>query len=75
MRRILSSLVVAGGLVFMGITTASAHTFCSLDPTVGIGLPATYSLNLTVSTFVISADVYASGTRRTTTFGGGLGLG
>lgn len=75
MRRILSSVVVAGGLVCLGITNASASVFCSLDPTLKVGLPVNYSLDVTVATKLVSADLYASGTRHTTTFGGGLGIG
>ena len=75
MKRILSSFVLAGGLMCLGVMGASAHTYCSLDPTYKVGLPVKYSLNVTLSTSVVSADVYASGTRATTTFGGGVGIG
>ena len=74
-RRILSSVVLAGGLMALGITSASAHTYCSLDPTYNVGLPVSYNLNVNVAVgSLASADLYASGTSRTTTFGGGLGL-
>jgi hypothetical protein len=75
MKRILSSLVLAGGLVLMGITTASAQVYCGLDPTIKLGLPVTYSIHLKVSTGLVSPDLYLYGTKRTTTFGGGLGIG
>ena len=74
-RRIVSSIVLAGGLMCLGVMSASAHTYCSVDPTYRIGLPVKYSLNVNVSTQVVSADFYASGTRKTTTFGGGVGIG
>jgi hypothetical protein len=74
MKRILCSVAVAAGLMGMGMTSASAYV-CSLDPTLKIGTPLRYSLNITLSTKLISADVYASGTKSTTTFGGGLGIG
>jgi hypothetical protein len=73
-RRILSSVVLAGGLMALGITGASAHTYCSLDPTYNVGLPVHYNLNVNVATGLASVDLYASGTSHTTTFGGGLGL-
>jgi hypothetical protein len=74
MKRILSSVVLAGGLLLAGALSASAHTYCSLDPTYNIGLPVTYSIHVNLSTPIVSTDLYASGTKRTTTWGGGLGL-
>jgi hypothetical protein len=73
-RRILTSSFLAAGLMVIGITNASAHAYCSLDPTYNIGLPVHYSINVHVSTGLVSADVYASGTSKTTTYGGGLGI-
>jgi hypothetical protein len=60
--------------MFLGITSASASIYCTDDPTLKLGTPLTYSLNLTLATKVASANVYASGTSRTTTFGFGLGI-
>jgi hypothetical protein len=74
MKRILSSLVLAGGLMFLGVTSASASIYCTDDPTLKLGLPVKYSINLTLSSPLVSANVYASGTYRTTTFGFGLGI-
>ena len=74
MKRLVSSTVLAGGLMVLGIVNASAHTYCSLDPTYKIGTPLPFSVNLTVSTPVLSANVYASGTSHTTTWGGGVGI-
>lgn len=73
-RRILSGVVLAGGLMALGMTGASAHTYCSLDPTYQIGLPVHYSVNLNVDARLVSVDLYASGTSKTTTWGGGVGL-
>jgi hypothetical protein len=75
MKRLLSGFALAGGLMLLGMTTASAHAYCSLDPTFKVGLPVSYSLNVNLSTKLISTNVYASGTMNTTTFGGGLGIG
>jgi len=74
MKRIFLGLALSVGMVAMGVTNASASSYCSLDPTLGIGTPLTYSTNLTLSTSSTSTTVYASGTSSTTTFGGGLGL-
>ena len=74
MKRIVSSAVLAGGFMLLGVVNASASGYCSLDPTLNVGTPLTYSLNVNLSLKVVSADVYASGTKKTTTFGGGLGI-
>jgi hypothetical protein len=70
MKRILGAAVLAFGMLFLGATSASAASLCTVDPTVGIGLPVHYSLNVTV----LGTHVYASGTSKTTTFGGVIGL-
>ena len=70
MRRIGLSFAVAVGMLLVGATTASAHTFCSVDPTLGIGLPLKYTVNLTV----LGSNVYLKGTHKTTTFDVSLGL-
>ena len=74
MKRIFVGLALAVGMLVIGATSASASTFCNLDPTLGIGTPITYSLDVSLGLGSISAHVYASGTHRTTTFGGGFGL-
>jgi hypothetical protein len=74
MKRILSSVVLAGGLLAIGAVNAGAQTYCSLDPTLKVGLPVHYNLNVTVNAGLISTNLYASGTSKTTTFGGGVGL-
>jgi hypothetical protein len=74
MKRIFLGLALSVGMLVMGVTNASASSYCSLDPTLGIGTPLTYSTSLTLSTSSTSTTVYASGTSSTTTFGGGLGL-
>ena len=68
MKRIVLGMALCVGMLFMGITSASAY--CSLDPTLGIGLPIHTSLNVTVG----STTIYASNTSTTTTFGGWTGL-
>jgi hypothetical protein len=70
MRRIALGLAFAVGMLLAGATTASAHTFCSLDPTLGIGTPLRYTINLNV----LGSNVYLNGTHQTTTFEAGLGL-
>jgi hypothetical protein len=70
MKRILAALVLAVGLLAMGVTSASAASICSIDPTLRIGTPLNYSLNVSV----LGTHVYASGTSTTTTFGGVIGL-
>jgi hypothetical protein len=74
MKRLLSSVVLAGGMLLLGIVNASASGYCSIDPTINVGTPLTYSLNVSVKTGLVSPDVYASGTSKTTTFGGGIGI-
>ena len=68
MKRIVLGMALCVGMLFMGITSASAY--CSLDPTLGIGLPIHTSLNVTIG----STTIYASNTSTTTTFGGWTGL-
>jgi hypothetical protein len=72
MKRIVLGMALCAGMMFMGITSASAY--CSLDPTLGIGLPVHTSLNVSVSVLGASTTIYASNTSKTTTFGGGTGL-
>jgi len=69
MKRILMASALAFGLLFGAATSASASTLCTIDPTVGVGLPVHYSLNVSV----LGTHVYASGTSSTTTFGGVVG--
>ena len=69
MKRIVVAAALAFGMLLMGAVSASASTLCTIDPTVGVGTPLSYSLNLSVS----GSHVYASGTSSTTTFGGVLG--
>jgi hypothetical protein len=74
MKRLLSSIVLAGGMVLLGIVNASASGYCSLDPTINVGTPLTYTLNLHIKTGVVSPDLYLSGTNKTTTFAAGVGI-
>jgi hypothetical protein len=70
MKRILAALSLAVGMLALGITSASAATICSIDPTLRMGTPLHYSVNVSV----LGTHVYASGTSGTTTFGGVVGL-
>jgi hypothetical protein len=70
MRRIALSLAFAVGMLLLGATSASAHTWCSVDPTVGVGTPLKYTVNL----YVLGSNVYLNGTHTATTFEAGLGL-
>jgi hypothetical protein len=70
MKRILAALALAVGMLAMGITSASASSICTIDPTIGVGTPLHYSLSVSI----LGTHVYASGTSRTTTFGGVVGL-
>jgi hypothetical protein len=70
MKRILAALALAVGMLAMGITSASASTYCSIDPTIGVGTPLHYSLNVSL----LGTHVYLYGTSKTTTFGGVVGL-
>jgi len=74
MRRIVLGAALCAGLLFSGITNASAAIYCSADPTYNVGLPVSYSLNLSVNSSLLTTDVYVSGTKSTTTYGGGIGV-
>src|SRR5437879_6038182 len=39
MRRLVLGFVLAIGMLLSAVTSASAHTYCSVDPTVGVGTP------------------------------------
>lgn len=69
MKRIFVAATLAFGMLLMGAVSASASTLCTIDPTLSVGTPLSYSLNLSTS----GTHVYASGTSSTTTFGGVLG--
>jgi hypothetical protein len=68
MKRIVLGMALCVGMLLMGVTSASAY--CSLDPTVGIGLPIHTSVNITVG----STTIYAHNNSSTTTFGAYTGL-
>lgn len=73
MKRIFLGLALCAGMLFLGVTNASA-AYCHLDPTLGVGLPVNTSLNVTTSLLGTSTNLYASTTSKTTTFGGTIGL-
>jgi hypothetical protein len=72
MKRIVLGMALCAGMLFMGVTSASAY--CSLDPTIGIGLPVHTSLNVSVSILGRSTTIYAHNDSNSTTFGGNTGL-
>jgi len=74
MRRIVLGVAVCAGLLFAGITNASAAIYCSADPTYNVGLPISYSLNVSVKSPLLSTHVYLSGTKSTTTYGADAGI-
>ena len=74
MKRIFLGLALSVGMLVMGVTNASAASYCSIDPTVGVGLPVHTSINISTSLLGISTHIYASNTSKTTTFGGVIGL-
>ncbi len=69
MKRIVVVFVLVVGGLIGGATNVSAGTYCSLDPTVGVGVPL---VKYSVDVKLLGSTVYASGTGRSTTFGGGV---
>ena len=72
MKRIFLGLSVVVGTLVMGLTNASAATFCSDDPVLPIGTPLTFSI--VVSIPHTPTIVYVYGARKTTTFGFAIGI-
>ena len=72
MKRIFLALSLCAGMLVMGVVNAAAY--CSLDPTVGVGLPVHTKVAVHVSLLGITTDLYVHNNSRATTFGGGLGL-
>jgi hypothetical protein len=70
MRRIVFSLVLATGMVMAATVSASAHTFCSVDPTLKLGVPG---VKLTVNLNLLGSNVYASSSGSSTTWEVSLG--
>jgi hypothetical protein len=70
MKRIFVAAALAFGMLLIGASSASASTLCTLDPTLGIGAPLHYSINVSI----LGTHVYASGTSKSTTFGGVVGI-
>jgi hypothetical protein len=70
MKRVLVGFGIAVGMLLVGVVNASASTVCSIDPTYKVGTPINYSLDVSV----LGTHVYASGTSKTTTFGGVIGI-
>ncbi|TMD35720.1 MAG: hypothetical protein E6I95_03560 [Chloroflexi bacterium] len=74
MRRVVLVFALGVGMLAMGVTNASAARYCSVDPTVGIGLPIHTSVNVTTQLLGTSSHIYASNNSSSTTFGGVVGL-
>jgi len=68
-KRVLVVLAVAVASLAGGVMNVSAGSYCSLDPTVGVGVPL---VKYSVVVKVAGSTVYASGTSSSTTFGGGV---
>jgi len=74
MKRILLGFALSVGMLIMGITNASASSYCSLDPTVGIGLPVHLNVKISTSLLGTSSYTYVYNSSTSTTFGSVLGL-
>jgi len=74
MRRVFLGFAACAGMLVMGVTNASAGGYCSLDPTLNVGLPVYTSTTISVSLLGTSTYVYAHNNSKTTTFGGVIGL-
>ena len=74
MKRIFLGFALSIGMLIMGVTNASASSYCSIDPTVGIGLPVHTSLTISTSLLGISTNTYVHNNSTSTTFGSVLGL-
>ncbi|TMC88763.1 MAG: hypothetical protein E6I69_02675 [Chloroflexi bacterium] len=70
MRRLVLGFVLAIGMLLSAVTSASAHTYCSVDPTVGVGTPVKSTTNINV----LGSNVYLKTTSSSTTFDVSLGL-
>jgi hypothetical protein len=73
MKRLFLGLLLSVGMLVIGTTNAFAG-YCSLDPTLPVGVPVRTNIDLKVGLLGISVHVYASTTHKSTTFGGVLGL-
>jgi len=74
MKRIFLGLALSVGMLVMGVTNASASSYCSIDPTVGIGLPVHLNVTLSTSLLGTSTNTYLHNNSTSTTFGSVLGL-
>jgi hypothetical protein len=70
MRRIVLGLALAIGMLLTAATGASAHTYCTVDPTLAVGVPG---VTLNATAYVLGSDVYASSGGGSTTYGGSVG--
>ncbi len=70
MRRIVLSFALAAGMLVAATGSASAHTFCSVDPTLGIGVPG---VKVTLSVNLLGSNVYVSSNGKSTTYEAGIG--
>lgn len=74
MRRVVLVFALGVGMLAMGVTNASAARYCSIDPTLGIGLPIHTSLNVSTKLLGTSSHIYVYNDSHSTTFGGVVGL-
>ena len=74
MRRVVLVLALGVGMLAMGVTNASAARYCSIDPTIGIGLPVHLNVNLSTHLLGTSTHIYVYNDSHSTTFGGVVGL-
>lgn len=74
MRRVVLVFALGVGMLGMGVTNASAARYCSIDPTIGLGLPVHLSVNLSTNLLGTSSHVYVYNNSKSTTFGGVIGL-
>jgi hypothetical protein len=74
MRRVVLVFALGVGMLATGVTNASAARYCSIDPTIGLGLPVHLSVNVSTKLLGTSSHVYVYNNSKSTTFGGVIGL-
>jgi hypothetical protein len=74
MKRIFLGFALCVGMLLTGVVNAAAGGYCSLDPTVPVGLPVHVKVDVKLNLLGTSTHVYASNNHKSTTFGGVIGL-